>query len=102
MRMAAAFVIVLAATMQEPPATETDHGPSFLSRHRITPHLIAGTISFAMVDSLIRMRDRYPVADNVNHYAILGSAMFAAILAGLIRRHHRTPVERPLSSNAIS
>ena len=48
---------------------------------------ISGTISFAMVDSLIRMRDRLLVADNVNHYAVLGSAMFAAILAGLIGRH---------------
>jgi hypothetical protein len=33
------------------------------------------------------MRDRHLVADNVNHYAVLGSAMFAAILAGLIGRH---------------
>ncbi len=96
MLMAATFGVVLAAIMRETPGTETDHGPSFLSRHRITVHLIAGTISFAMADALIRMRDRLLVADNVNHYAILGSAMFAAILAGLIRRHHRTPVERPL------
>lgn len=99
MLMAATFGVVLAAIMRETPWTETDHGPvhhvgdsagapaSFLSRHRITAHLIAGTISFAMADSLIRMRDRHLVADNVNHYAVLGSAMFAAILAGLIRRH---------------
>src|SRR5437773_1613899 len=85
--IAATLGVVLAAIMRETPWTETDHGPSFLSRHRITVHLIAGTISFAMADALIRMRDRHLVADNVNHYAVLGSAMFAAILAGLIRRH---------------
>jgi hypothetical protein len=60
---------------------------SFLSRHRIAAHFIAGTIGFAMADSLIRMRDRYLVADNVNHYAVLGSAICAAILAGLIGRY---------------
>jgi hypothetical protein len=99
MLMAATFGVVLAAIMRETPWTETDHGPvhhvgdsagapaSFLSRHRITVHFIAGTISFAMADSLIRLRDRHLVADNVNHYAVLGSAMLAAILAGLIRRH---------------
>jgi hypothetical protein len=99
MLMAATFGVVLAAIMRETPWTETDYGPvhhaggsagapaSSLSWHRITAHLIAGTISFAMADSLIRMRDRHLVADNVNHYAVLGSAMFAAILAGLIRRH---------------
>lgn len=99
MLMAATFGVVLAAIMRETPWTETDHGPvqdvgdsagapaSFLSWHRITAHLIAGTISFAMANSFIRMRDRLLVADNVNHYAVLGSAMFAAILAGLIRRH---------------
>ena len=99
MLMAATFGVVLAAIMRKTPWTETDHGPlhhvgdsagvpaSSLSRHRITAHLIAGTISFAMADSLIRMRDRHLVADSVNHYAILGSAMFAAILAGLIGRH---------------
>jgi hypothetical protein len=75
MLMAATFGVVLAWA----PA-------SFLSRHRITAHLIAGTISFALVDLLIRMRDRHLVADNVNHYAVLASAMFAAILAGLIGR----------------
>jgi hypothetical protein len=74
MLMAATLGVVLAAIMR-------------VSRHRITAHLIAGTISFAMADSLIRMRDRHLLADNVNHYAILGSAMFAAILAGLIGRH---------------
>jgi len=89
MLMAATLGVVLAAIMRETPGTENDHGPS-------AAHLIAGMISFAMVDALIRMRDRPLVADNVSHYAILGSAMFAAILAGLIRRHHRTPVERPL------
>jgi hypothetical protein len=99
MLMAATFGVVLAAIMRETPWTETDHGPvhhvgdsagapgSFLSRHRITAHLIAGTISFAMADSLVRLRDRHLAADNVNHYAVLGSAMFAAILAGLIGRH---------------
>jgi hypothetical protein len=110
MLMAATLGVVLAAIMRETPWTETDRGPlhhvgdsarahaSFLSRHRITAHLIAGTLSFAMADSLIRMRDRHLVADNVNHYAILGSAMFAAILAGLIGRHgsrrwHRSRVQ---------
>jgi hypothetical protein len=99
MLMAATFGVVLAAIMRETPWTETAHGPvhhagdsvgapaSFLGWHRITAHLIAGTISFAMTESLIRMRDRHLVADNVNQYAVLGSAMFAAILAGLIRRH---------------
>src|SRR5437762_13401977 len=77
MLMAATFGVVLAAIMRETPRTETDSGGA----------LIAGTISFAMADALIRMRDRLLVADNVNHYAILGSAMFAAILAGLIGRH---------------
>ena len=97
--MAAAFGVVLAAIMREAPWTETDHDPlhhvgdsagapaSFLSQHRFTARLIAGTISFAMAEFLIRMRDRYLVADNVNHYAVLGSAMCAAILAGLIGRH---------------
>jgi len=89
MLMAATCGVVLAAIMRETPGTETDAGApvSFLSRHGITAYLIAGTISFAMVDFLIRMRDRHLVADNVNHYAVLGSAMFAAILAGLIGRH---------------
>src|SRR5207248_1905555 len=96
MLMAAAGDVVLAAIMREPPGTETDHGLSFLCRDRITAYLIAGTISFAMADALIRMRYRPLVADNVNHYAVLGCAMFAAILAGLIGRHHRIPVERPL------
>src|SRR5207237_1750353 len=77
MLMAATCGVVLAAIMRETPWTETDSGGA----------LIAGTISFAMVDALIRMRDRLLVAHNVNHYAILGSALFAAILAGLIRRH---------------
>src|SRR5207245_3175922 len=87
MLMAATCGVVLAAIMRETPGTETDHGPSLLSWHRITAYLIAGTISFAMADALIRMRDRLLVADNVNHYAVLGSAMFAAILAGMIGRH---------------
>src|SRR5438309_1773377 len=86
MLMAATFGVVLAAIMRDTPGTETDSAGA----------LIAGTISFAMVDALIRMRDRLLVADNVNHYAVLGSAMFAAMLAGLIGRHERTPVERPL------
>src|SRR5881398_2497912 len=86
MLMAATCGVVLAAIMRETPWTETDSAGA----------LIAGTISFAMVDSLIRMRDRLLVADNVNHYAILGCAMFAAILAGVIGRRHRIPVERPL------
>ena len=107
--MAAAFGVVLAAIMREAPWTETDHDPlhhvgdsagapaSFLSRHCITALLIAGTISFAMADSLIRMRDRLLVADNVNHYVVLGSAMFAAILAGLIGRHEsRLSAKGPL------
>jgi hypothetical protein len=103
MLMAATVGVVLAAIMRDTPWTETDHGPlhhvgdsagapaSFLSGHRITAQLIAGTISFAMADALIRMRDRHLVVDNVNHYAVLGSAMFAAILAGLIRRHGSRP-----------
>jgi hypothetical protein len=85
--MAATFAVVLAAIMRETPWTSAGAPASVLSRHRITAHFIAGTISFAMADSLIRMRDRHLVADNVNHYAILGSAMFAAILAGLIGRY---------------
>jgi hypothetical protein len=90
MLMAATFGVVLAAIMRDSPRTETDSAEapaSFLSRHRITAHLVAGTISFAIADALIRMRDRHLVADNVSHYAVLGSAMFAAILAGLIGRH---------------
>ena len=99
MLMAATLGVVLAAIMRETPSTETDQGPlqdvgdsakartSFLSRHRITAHLAVGAISFAMADSLIRLRDRLLVADNVNHYAVLGSAIFAAMLAGLISRH---------------
>jgi hypothetical protein len=90
MLMAATFGVVLAAIMRETPGRpvgDSAEAPaSFLSRHRITAHLIAGTISFAMADALIRMHDRHLVADNVNHYAVLGSAMFAAILAGLIGR----------------
>jgi hypothetical protein len=90
MLMAATFGVVLAAIMRETPghhAGDSAEAPaSYLSRHRITAYLIAGTISFAMADALIRMRDRHLVADNVNHYALLGSAMFAAILAGLIGR----------------
>jgi len=88
MLMAATFGVVLAANSVGAPA-------SFLSRHRIAAHLIAGTISFVMADFLIRMRDRHVVADNVNHYAVLGCAMFAAILAGLIDRHG-SPKWRPV------
>lgn len=94
MLMAATFGVVLAAIMRE-------------TRHRIPAHLVAGTISFAVADSLIRIRDSYLVADTVNHYAVFGSAMFAAILAGLIGRYgsrlstkgttvRRTPAERPV------
>src|SRR5438094_4234218 len=64
MLMAATLGVVLAAIMRETPGTEPDHGPSFLGRHRTTAHLIAGMISFAMADALIRMRDRSLVADN--------------------------------------
>jgi hypothetical protein len=99
MLLAATFGVALAAIVRKAPWTETDHGPlhdvgrglgtaaSFLSRRRITALLIAGTISFAMMDSLVRMRDRHLVADNVNHYAVLVSAMLATILAALIGRH---------------
>jgi hypothetical protein len=99
MLMAATFGVVLAAVMRETPWTETARAPvhhvgdgagapaSSLSRHRITAQVTAGAISFAMVDSLIRMRDRHLVADDVNHYAVLACAMFAAVLAGLIGRH---------------
>src|SRR5438094_6494438 len=73
MLMAATFGVVLAAIMRETPGTETDSAAA----------LIAGTISFAMLDALIRTPDRLLVADNVNHYAVFASAMFAAILAGL-------------------
>ena len=99
MLMAATFGVVLTAIMRETSWTETEQGPMHhagdtagapafpLSRHRITAYLVSGTISFAMADSLVRMRDRHLVADNVNHYAVLGSAMLAAIVAGLIRLH---------------
>jgi hypothetical protein len=99
MLMAATLGVVLASIVRETPWTETDHGPlhrvghtvgtspSFLNRHSITAYLIAGTISFAMADSLIRMSDRPLIADNVNHYAVFWSAMLAAILAGLIGRY---------------
>jgi hypothetical protein len=81
MLMATTFGVVLAA----------------LSRHRITAHLIAGAVSFAAADFLIRIRDDYLVADNVNHYAILASAMFAAILAGVIgRRGSRLSAQRTI------
>lgn len=88
MLMAATLGAILAAIMRD----DSAGAPAFfLWRHRVTAHLIAGTISFAMVDVLIRMRDRHLVADNVNHYALLASAMLAAILAGLIRRHGSRP-----------
>ena len=92
MLMAATFGVVLAANMRAP-------------RHRFTAHLVAGTISFATADFLIRVRDSQLAGDNVNHYAVLGSAMFAAILAGLIGRHwsrlaaksnDQTPAVRPV------
>ena len=99
MLMAATFGVVLAAIMRDAPWTEVDDGPlhhvgdsamapvSLLSRHRITAYLIAGTIGFAMADSLVRMRDRHLVTDDVNHYAVLATAVLAAILAGLIDPH---------------
>jgi hypothetical protein len=99
MLMAATLGVVLSANIRKIPWMENAHGPmhrvggsggiagAFLGEHRVTAHLIAGTISFAVADALIRMRDRHLVADDVNHYAVLGCAMFAAILAGLIARH---------------
>ncbi len=71
-----------------------------LSRRRIAAHLVAGAISFAAADSLIRMRDRAFAADSVNHYAILASAMFAAILAGLIAGHWSRLAEEDSSVQA--
>jgi hypothetical protein len=79
MLMAATFGVVLAAIMRAVP----------WAGHRIAAHLIAGTIGFAMADSLVRARDGHLVADIVNHYAVFGCAMFAAILAGLIGRFGR-------------
>jgi hypothetical protein len=118
MLLAATLGVVLAAIMRETPRAETGHGPmhhvgdsagapaSFLSGNRITAHLTAhltaGTISFAVADSLIRMRDRHLVADNVSHFAILGSAMFAAILAGLIRRHGSERAPRLMPGHTLS
>ena len=99
MLMAATFGVILAAIVRKTPRTETDRGalhhvgrsagaPAyFLSRHRISAHLIAVTISFAMADSLIRMRDRDLLAHNVSHSAVLASAMLAAMLAALIGLH---------------
>src|SRR5260370_8201071 len=88
MLMAATCGVVLAAIMRATPGTETDDSAgasaSFLSRHRITALLIAGTISFAMLDFLIRMPDRHLVAHNVTHYALLSCPMFASILPALI------------------
>jgi len=83
MLMAATFSVVLAAIMGATPWT----APSVPSRHRLTAHLITGTIGFAMADALIRMRDRPLMADDVNHSAVLASAVLAAILMGLIGRH---------------
>ena len=104
MLMAATLGVVLAAIMRDTRSAETERGPmqpvgdgaeaptSLLSRHRMAAHVVAGTISFAMADSLIRLRDRPLTADSVNHYAVLGAAMFAALLAGLIgRRGSRLP-----------
>ena len=79
MLMAATFGVVAAAIAQA--NLETTN-----SRHRISAHLIAGTIGFVVADSVIRMRDSQPLVDNVSHLAIFASAMFAAILAGLIGR----------------
>jgi hypothetical protein len=79
MLMAATFGVVVAALVQGN-LQRTD------IRHRITAHLIAGTIGFALADSLIRLRDTELLLENVSHVAILASAMFAAILAGLIYR----------------
>jgi hypothetical protein len=109
MLLAATFGVVVAAIARHILETDGDHGPShpvadsggapalFVSRRRITLHLIAGVISFALADVLIRMRASQPVVDNVNHFAILASAMFAAMLAGLIARHDSRRSARELS-----
>jgi hypothetical protein len=110
MLMAATFGVLLAAITREAPWTETGHRlshdvgvsdgnpASFLSRHRIATHLIAGTISFAVTEFLVRLRDRPLVAENVNHFVILWTAMLAAILAGLIgRRESRLSAERTIA-----
>ena len=88
MLMAATLGVVAAAIVQA--NLETTN-----SRHRITAHLIAGTIGFALADSLIRLRDSQPLVDNVSHLAILASAMVATILAGVIGRESQpTHVQR--------
>jgi hypothetical protein len=79
MLMAATFGVVIAAIGREILETTADG-------HRITAAVIAGTIGFALADALIRMRDSQLLVDNVSHLAILASAMFAALLAGLIGR----------------
>ncbi len=89
MLMAATFGVIVAAIVQANLETTS-------TRYRITAHLVAGTIGFALADLLIRMRDSQPLLDNVSHFAILASAMLAAILAGLIgrdasRRSVKTP-----------
>jgi hypothetical protein len=109
MLVAATFGAVLVAMMRASSTVAIEREPlhhtggtsaapgSFVSRHRMVSHLIAGTIGFAVADSLYRMGDRPMVADNVNHYAVLGSAMFATFLAGLVGRHGgRRPVEATL------
>jgi hypothetical protein len=98
MLMAATFGVVLAAMVRHVRRADVDAPlqssgvgaaapASLLSADRITAHLAAGTISFVLADSVIRARGLQSGADNVNHFAILGSAMIAAMLAGLIGRY---------------
>lgn len=74
MLMAATFGVGLAVIMRE-------------TRPRVAAHVIAAVLSFGMADALAHMRDRPLAAGNVNHYAVLGSAVLAVMLAGPIGRH---------------